>query len=43
MKDKVRPSSFNRVVALKLAAIAVALTPMRLHAQMLVYDPSNYA
>jgi type IV secretion system protein TrbJ len=43
MKDNLRPPSFNRVVALNLAAVAVALTPIRLHAQMIVYDPSNYA
>ena len=43
MNDNLRLSSFNRVVALNLAAVAIVLTPTRLHAQMLVYDPSNYA
>ena len=43
MKDNLRPSSFNRVVALNLTVVAVVLTPTRLHAQMVVYDPSNYA
>jgi len=43
MKDNLRFSSFNRVVALNLTVVAFALTPIRLYAQMLVYDPSNYA
>jgi type IV secretion system protein TrbJ len=43
MKDSLRPCSFNRVVALNLTVVAFALTPMRLYAQMVVYDPSNYA
>ena len=43
MKDSLRLSSFNRVVALNLTVVAVVLTPTRLHAQMVVYDPSNYA
>jgi type IV secretion system protein TrbJ len=43
MKDNLRPSSFNRVVALNLTVVAFALTPIRLYAQMVVYDPSNYA
>jgi type IV secretion system protein TrbJ len=43
MKDNLRPSSFNRVVALNLTVVAFALAPIRLYAQMLVYDPSNYA
>jgi type IV secretion system protein TrbJ len=43
MKNNLRPSSFYRVVALNLAVVAVALTPIRLRAQMVVYDPSNCA
>ena len=43
MKDNLRLSSFSRVVALNLTVVAVVLTPTRLHAQMVVYDPSNYA
>ena len=43
MKDGLRLSSFNRVVALNLTVVPVVLTPTRLHAQMVVYDPSNYA
>jgi type IV secretion system protein TrbJ len=42
MKNNLRPSSFNRVVALNLTVVAFALTPIRLYAQMVVYDPSNY-
>src|SRR5215467_4615203 len=40
MKDNLRPSSW--VVALNLTVVAFALTPIRLYAQMVVYDPSNY-
>jgi type IV secretion system protein TrbJ len=43
MKDNFRLFSFNWLVALSLTTVAVALAPMRLHAQMVVYDPSNYA